>query len=61
MVEEFHEITHRTFLDVDIDKQRLGMIFNLIICVLERFYKTLSATHPVYLINHRKNCHRVVW
>ncbi|KAL4569685.1 hypothetical protein LXL04_025327 [Taraxacum kok-saghyz] len=26
IVEEFHEITHRTFLDVDIDKQRLGRI-----------------------------------
>lgn len=23
-MEEVHEITHRTFLDVDIDKQRLG-------------------------------------
>lgn len=27
MVEEVHEITHRVFLDVDIDKQRLGMFF----------------------------------
>lgn len=24
-MEEVHEITHRVFLDVDIDKQRLGM------------------------------------